>query len=353
VSPRTKEEDVQFIEEYKELIIQEGSTEEQKKERVIATDVEEYVLATKAWFTLTSVYLALGITTKEHVRDRKNVRMKILRMVDKNLLEHHSSIEGKYRLIDETCEEIRWWEGEDCEVPIILPFNLHRYVKIYPGNSILISGKKDSGKTAMMLRIIQDNLNNGALLKYYQSHTHYPDVTPFNYFNCETPKPELRERIRLVSGDDLPGWIKKVTFWERTSDFAQVMQRNVMNFIDYLDAKEDAFKMKTYMDQIHNKIYGGAGIAIVARQLVKKEFKGKVILSGYGGEYVKNKPRLVLQLTEDTLLVEAAKNPAKRADGSYENINGWAAKFDLKDGHDFVVTKQLGPQTYDPMKGWT
>ena len=67
----------------------------EEKERTIATDVEEYVLATKAWFTLTSVYLALGITTKEHVKDRKNVRMKILRMVDKNLLEHHSSIEGK------------------------------------------------------------------------------------------------------------------------------------------------------------------------------------------------------------------------------------------------------------------
>ena len=357
MNPRTKEEDTQYTKELKEFIIQEGSTEEQlrtrEKERVIATDVEDYVLKTKAWFTLTSVYGALGITTKEHVKDRKNVRMKILRMVDKNLLEHHSSIEGKYRLIDETCEEIRWWEGEESEIPIILPFGLHRYVKIYPGNSILISGKKDSGKTAMMLRMIQDNLNNEKLLEYYKSHIHYPNVKLFNYFNCETPKPELRERVKLVAGDDLQDWIQKVTFWERTSDFAQVMQRHVINCIDYLDAKEDAFKMKTYMDHIHNKIYGGAGIAIVARQLVKKEYKGKIILSGYGGEYVKNKPRLVLQLTEDTLLVEAAKNPAKREDGSYENINGWAAKFDLIGGHEFRITKQLGPQVYDPMKGWT
>ena len=332
----------------------EPATEEQlqveERNCSLAAEVEEYINTTKAWFTLNSVYQALGVTTQKHVKDRKNVRMKVLRMVDKNILERDTKKEGIYRIVDETCDEIKWWEDEEEDVPIKLPFNLHKYVKIYPGNIILISGLKDSGKTGMMLRIIQDNFNNSELCEYYKSHIHYPDIPLFHYYNCETPKAELRPRIKLVAGKTYKEWQKEVKFWERTHAFAQVMQRHVINLVDYLDAKEDPFKMKAYMDQIHDKIYGGAGIAIVARQLVEKEYKGKKVLSGFGGNYVKNKPRLVVQLTGDCLLVENAKTPRMQEDGKFYNINGWTARFTVKDGHFFEITKELGPQMYNPLR---
>lgn len=353
MSPRTKEEDAQYTKELKELIIKEGSTEEQTKERVIATDVEEYVLTTKAWFTLTSVYYALGVTTKEHVKDRKNVRMKILRLEKQGILEHHGRDEGKYRLVILEKTRMKWWENIKGEIPIILPFNLHKYVKIYPGNIILISGKKNAGKSALLLKIIKDNLNNEALFEYYKKHIKPPDDLLFNYLNSETGEVELKNRIFPMLNDNLKDWAEKVDWIECTHSYSHMLQRNLINLIDYLDAKEDAFKMKSYMDAIHNTLAGCEGIAIVARQLIVKEFKGKTILSGYGGDYVKNKPRLVLQLIDGVLLVEDAKNPQTKEGGANENIDGWTVKFDLIDGHDFVVTKQLGPQTYDPMKGWT
>ena len=347
MSEKNTKDHKEIVDKLKDMILDGAMGEE---DRSIAAKVEEYVKTTKAWFSLPMVYNALGITgPKQDVKDRKNVRMKILRMVDKHILERDSKVEGKYRKIDETCEEMRWWEDGEDDVPIILPFGLHKYVKIYPGNIILISGKKDSGKTGMLLSIIRDNFDNKELYEYYKKRIHYPDVPLFHYYNCETPKDELRPRIKLVGGDKYKEWIKEVKFWERTHHFSIVMQKYVVNLVDYLDAKEDPFKMKAYMDQIHDKVYGGSGIAIVARQLVEKEYKGKKVISGFGGEYVKNKPRLVLQLTEDTLLVEAAKTPRIQEDGRFLNINGWTARFELKDGCKFEITKELGPQMYNLM----
>ena len=345
MSDKSTKNHKETVDKLKELILT-GVDSEGKS---VAAEVEEYVSSTKAWFTLNSVYQALGVTTQKHVKDRKNVRMKVLRMEKKGILEHHGRDEGKYRLILTEKKRMKWWEGEEGEVPIKLPFNLHKYVKIYPGNIILISGKKNAGKSAVLLNIIRDNINNKELFKYYEKYINPPDDLLFNFLNCETGDTELKNRIRPLVKDNLQDWIEKVDWVECTHSYAQMMQKNSINLLDYLDAKEDPFKMKSYMDAIHNTIIGNKGIAIVARQLIEKEVKGKKILSGYGGEYVKNKPRLVLQLTDGALLVEDVKNPREKEGGGSEDINGWTARFILKNGHEFEITKELGPQMYNPL----
>ena len=68
--------------------------------------------------------------------------------------------DGYYRPIDEVPEP-EDWQGVDATVdfPVVLPFNLRKYVWIDAGTNIVVAGSKDSGKTGFIMRTVAMNMN--------------------------------------------------------------------------------------------------------------------------------------------------------------------------------------------------
>ncbi|KKK77616.1 hypothetical protein LCGC14_2851810, partial [marine sediment metagenome] len=66
---------------------------------------------------------------------------------------------GNYRLIDDLPEPEDWQSVDSTkDFPIVLPFDLRKYVWVDPGTHIIVAGSKDSGKTGFLMRIVAMNM---------------------------------------------------------------------------------------------------------------------------------------------------------------------------------------------------
>ncbi|GAG92553.1 unnamed protein product, partial [marine sediment metagenome] len=65
--------------------------------------------------------------------------------------------DGYYRPIQDGVEPINFGELRPRDFPVILPFNLRKYVFIYPDTTIIYAGSKSSGKSGLIYRTAQLN----------------------------------------------------------------------------------------------------------------------------------------------------------------------------------------------------
>jgi hypothetical protein len=165
------------------------------------------------------------------------------------------------------------------------------------------AGESNSGKTALAL--------NFARLQQDRFDVHY--------FSSEMGKTELRERL-LKFPYPLESW--KVHFWERSSNFADVIRPDGINIIDFLEIHDEFYKVGLYIKDIFDKLK--TGIAFILIQ------KNKNTDFGLGGMRSLEKARLYLAMEPGRLKIVKAKNWA-----SQKNPNGLSISFKLVGGCDF------------------
>jgi len=188
-----------------------------------------------------------------------------------------------------------------------LPFKLHDYVGILPGNIIIIAGAPNAGKTALIMNILKNNRNN------------FKDI---HYFNSEVDKEELK--LRLGKFDiGLNDWGMKA--WVRASDFSDVIRpgRGNLNVIDFLEVHDEFYKVGQYIKDIHSKLDGA--IAVIALQ------KNAGQDNGLGGFRSMEKARLTISMDNGKMKVTKAKNFITQV-----NPNGFIAEFSLSNGCRFL-----------------
>jgi hypothetical protein len=181
-------------------------------------------------------------------------------------------------------------------------------VEILPGNTILVAGAVNAGKTALLLNIVRDNMADSKV----------------HYFNSEMGASELRKRLSLFDNPlTLEGW--EFSAHERLSDFGDVIRSGagVINVIDYLEVYEDFYKVGGLLAEIHKRLDGA--VAVVALQ---KNPGLDIPMGGYRGL---EKPRLALALDSGRVKIVKAKNWKGR-----ENPNQKVRNFKLINGCKFV-----------------
>jgi hypothetical protein len=238
----------------------------------LSQEVYDFVLTTSGNFLTTDVYNGLHLTTR---KDKKNATMALLRLIKNNVIERVGNKNGCFRLIQNDVEIIDWKKDSGEELDLALPMSLDRLVKIYPRNLIVVAGMSNTGKTAFMLNFVGLNLDKfGGKMKYFSS---------------EMGECELKTRLRKFGlPDDV--W-NGCIFYERSKNFADVIDPNAINIIDYYEISDDFSNIGEGFKRIYDKLEGG--IAVIAIQ--KTEDKR----SGRGGSFSEEKPRLYLTLDED------------------------------------------------------
>ncbi len=180
---------------------------------------------------------------------------------------------GWYRRIDRTLDVIDFRNASTDEIDLRLPFRLHERVRIFPKTLIAISGEKNTGKTAVCLNIVKLNQSRGRQIYYFSS---------------EMLAPELR--VRLESFEDVPFEEWNFLPVHRTTDFADVVQPNAINIIDFLEIYDKFWEIGRHMTDIWNAL--DTGIAIVCVQ------KSGHAEHGRGGTFLIEKPRLTINLSK-------------------------------------------------------
>lgn len=217
---------------------------EKIKERNIAAEVREYVGTLTGSFSTRQLYTDLGIF--DH-NDKATAR-KALERITGSIIEPDGERAGSYRIISDRLQEMDLENVCIESLDLWMPFDLHNYASVMPGNLIVVAGGPDSGKSAFLLNTIKRNLDR------WQCH----------YFNSEMGPEELRKRLDLFG--NFPRQHKNFHPYERSSDFQDVIRtgKHTLNLIDYLELSDEFYKVSKLMSDIHRNLNGA--VAIVAIQ---------------------------------------------------------------------------------------
>jgi len=275
-----------------------------ERQRNLNEDLKRWIELTDGYFDVTDYYREASIVRPE---DKHAVVVAIGRMAREGVIEKHGGKRGVYRRIARECEEIDFLHAPDEPLDLRYPLGIERYFNTYPKNIIVVAGSKDSGKTAFLLDFVRLNMSK---FRIY-------------FFSSEMGATEMRKRLeKFPLGLDAWKFYPK----ERSRDFADVIQPDDINIVDFLEIQEDFYRVGGMLSEIYRKLR--RGIALVALQ------KNRGNELGVGGDRSLEKPRLYLTLENGRAKIIAAKNCA-----TDQNPAGMELQFKLVQGHKFVVER--------------
>ena len=273
------------------------------REKSLSEEVKDWVLSSNGVFMSSEVVNCLHLSSRE---EKKNLSKILSRLCEEGVIEKYGNKNGCYRQINNACDAIDWRNAPTESIDIKWPFEIERLVKVMPKNIIVLAGASNSGKTAFLLNVVRNNMRQHDI----------------HYFSSEMGDIEFRDRL---SKFDIPltSWQFKAK--ERASDFADVIQPDAVNIIDFLELHEDFFKVGGYIKEIYDKL--NKGIAIIALQ------KNAGQDHGLGGQRSIEKARLYLAMDYGRIRIIKGKNWANPT----VNPNGLELHFKLVHGCNFII----------------
>lgn len=275
-------------------------------QRSLSAEVREWVMTSNDTFLTSDIYRDLELTSRDF---KKQTVVVLLRMEKEGYIVKCGTKRGCYRVIEKESPLIDYMSADISHVfDIKWPFELEKFVNIYPHNVIVIAGASNAGKTAFLLNTVKLNMNQHQI----------------EYFSSEMGPEELKLRLSKFPDVRLRDW--KFHPRERANNFADAIAPDAVNMIDYLEVNKDFYEVGGQIKDIHDRL--GKGIVIIAIQ------KKKGAEFGRGGEFSLEKPRLYLTMDSGKLTITKGKNWADPE----VNPNGLEWKFKLIGGARFMET---------------
>ncbi len=280
--------------------------------------IKEWILSQEKGgrFTTRQLDGELDIGTPEGKSIRRGV---IKELCDRGIIERIKGLVGTYRILDIEAPEIDWQSADPKNIiKLKFPFELEKYVKVYPKSIICVAGGKDQGKTLWLYDFVLKNMYHPLGIDLY---------------NSETGREQMKERMDAFK-IDIPNPSPFRTF-ERYDNFADVINPDRISVIDYLDLNSEVYQVGDEIDKIFRKLKGVAVIGLQKPPPTVTFVKGvkKLVYRdlAYGGGFSAKRAVLYISLDNRILKLVIAKTPASR------NLNPtnmmWG--FQMRDGAEF------------------
>ena len=218
---------------------------------------------------------------------------------------------GHFRIKAPSCPNIDIYSTNGMAIDFKYPLGIHEFYITFPKSICIVAGEPDAGKTAWLLNCAAKNMDN------YNIY----------YFSSEMGGIELRNRLSKFKVP-LEAW-RKVYWKERSSNFADVIEPDDVNIIDFLEVHDEFYKVGGLIKDIHDKL--NKGIALIALQ------KNPGRDWGLGGMRSIEKARLYLAM-ERTGQMKIVK--AKNWRNETVNPNGLSIRYRLGGGCHFKVESE-------------
>ena len=229
-------------------------------------------------------------------------------LVTMGRLKHHGNKRGWYIPTNLDMNEMDFVNADDEPSNVWLPFSLNERVELYQDSVVIVAGAPNSGKTALLLNIVKENMSRFNV----------------NYFNSEMSAGELKVRLNKFNYIGLDQWDFKA--YERAGDFHDVIKPGPenLNIIDFLECHDEFFKMGKMIKDIHDALNGS--VAIIAIQ------KNPGTDVGLGGFRSLEVTRLALAIDFGRIKIVKAKNFSGE-----NNPNGLTMNFEIKHGSQLIM----------------
>ncbi|MBU0906727.1 MAG: bifunctional DNA primase/polymerase [Nanoarchaeota archaeon] len=284
----------------------------ERRDRNLSQEIEDWLCLQDGYFLSTDVYQSLQVSTRE---DKKNVWIILKRLCDKGLIEKHGTKSGQYRKISNEIEPINWYDANEKDhISVQYPLNLHDYVLTLPKNIVIIAGSKDAGKTCFLLNIACLN-RDGSL--------------PVKYFSSEMGEVEMKKRLVKLSNRlqiDLKEIKNKISWIDRSANYADVIYPEALNIIDFLEITKDFYEVGDMVKNIYHKLT--TGVAVIGIQ--KPSSRDMPI----GGEKGLEKARVAIAIDNSRAKILVGKNWATDS-----NPRGLECSFKIIDGSEMLMSE--------------
>ena len=285
-------------------------------EKSTMQQVREFIGVAKGTFRVTDVEQFVSPTAPGRKRSNKPILMALSRLVKEGSVER-LMLPATYRIIDRMSSPVHIRDvGEPSWLDFALPFGLHRYVKLAPGNLVVFAGVTNAGKSAILLNMIRENMGLHRCV----------------YISSEMSKEIVRGRI-MKYDDKRTNWdFEILDNWDQSPD---VVQQGRVNFLDWVEAGEEPYRVADRLSKLQSKT-AGTGLVVVAMQ--KNQAKGHAI----GGEQTMAKASLYVNIDPD---YPGAKMTVMKAK-AFEDINpnGFSVKFKIVKGINLIKMTEWGPE---------
>ena len=217
-----------------------------------------------------------------------HLRVIFHRMCGRGVAESVGGKDGLYRLVENSARPIDWQALEKSrDSGLILPFDLRKYVFIYPDTTTVIAGSKSSGKTGFLYRTVALNMNN---------------MNTVLLTNLEGGIGMLRDRFNAMDIEmPNPAPFKVIAVYDNYHDY--IKEPNTLYVIDYIDAPEgtDFFKIGYRIQKVDKKLQGLNSVAVIGLQ------KPSMRDTAFGGEQTLRTATLYIALDSNKLKIVDAK----------------------------------------------
>ncbi|KKL94919.1 hypothetical protein LCGC14_1859860 [marine sediment metagenome] len=199
--------------------------------------------------------------------------------------------DGWYRPIEDGIKPIDFTELRPRDFSIVLPFELRKYVFIYPDTTIIYAGSKSSGKSGLIYCTIK--LNWGKINIKLLS-------------NMEGGREQMYDRFKAM-GIDLAA-VPKFIYPVDNHFHDYINDKDTLYLIDYIDAPEgdDFYLIGAQVKKIDSKLQGLNSVAVIGLQ------KPMGRDTAFGGEQTLKTASLYLALNANHLKIVDAKVPADK-----------------------------------------
>ena len=267
----------------------------------------------------------------------KNLKNTLTRLVKNNTIERVGIKSGTYQRIDTEFCRTKLFQTKSREYDCVLPLGLSEYVRVQPGNLIVVAGDSNAAKTWFMLEFCRLNLH----------------VLKIRYINCEMNPEELDTRLETYAGAmDLNDW-NKVEFGKIEGNYHHHIVPDEVTIIDFIDIHSDFYRIGEILKSIHERV--GSGVCLVALQ------KKQGVALGKGGEATKEKARLyvalnLIKLANRSPFVMAYLEKVKISRDPLCNANGLLRSFEVNARDSSYVTfdktwRRATKEDYKLMRG--
>ena len=200
--------------------------------------------------------------------------------------------DGYYRAIQNAVQPVDWEDAEaKRDFPLILPFDLRKYVFIYPNTATIVAGSKSSGKTGFLYRTVALNMLH---------------VNTILLSNMEGGREQMRDRFYAMDIEiPKPAPFTVYPVSENFHDY--IRKPNTLYVIDYIDAPDgmDFYLIGASISKIRKKLNNS--VAIIGLQ------KPSTRDTAFGGEQTLKDSALYIAMDSSKLKIVDAKVPANKS----------------------------------------
>lgn len=278
------------------------------EKKVTKQEIKEWIqVSTGDWFHLDDIRKGLNISNEAY----GNLRKAVHDLCAEKICEPRGGRTGQYRKVVADLELVSWLDASGEPIEFNWPkgrdstgFSFDGDIEVFPRDIIVVSGVSNMGKSAYVLNILVENMDN----------------MKCRLMGNELDAKKFSRRLqrfdwKILTDDEGKPKFESILRYENHKD---IILPDGLNIIDWLNLGDNFWRVGKVIEGIQSKLTTGVAVIVLQKS------EGKAL--GRGGDFSRDMASVYFAIDKECLTVVKAKSYKRK------NPNGKMYHFTIEDG---------------------